>query len=389
MSQTRSRGTAGAAGITAALLLALVGAWAAGTSHARPAVSGPGLEPTAVQAAAQVPAFLTGKVGTAAGSTLAARDEAARRQAGGAGYFTAWMFESRHKIHSHGEAKIVQTYTIGSEGAKIKVRGRDKSDANGISTGEDKDAPSPAALLLLHAPSGAVIDATVLDPEQTYEFGPTPAFWMGRTSNDESLNRVKAAFAQSADEKLKSSLLFLASLHSGPGGYAFVKAVAMGSEPAKVREQAVFWLGAAQDPRSLADLKAVYAREKVASVKKQIVFGIQLIKSPEAAAEIIALAKGEPDPEIRKTAVFWLGQRASEESLKALKDIVQTKGRDEVKEQAVFAISRMPKDKSLPVLIDLAKASGDPGVRKQALFWLGQSGDPSAIRLFEEILLKK
>jgi len=235
------------------------------------------------------------------------------------------MFESRHTIHSHGDAKIVQTYSVGSEGAKIKVRGRDKSDANGISTGDDKDAPSPAALLLLHGASGAVIDATVLDPAQTYEFDPTPAFWLGQAANDDSMVRVEAAFAKSADEKLKTSLLFLASLHSGPRGYGFVKAVAMGPEPVKVREQAVFWLGAAQDPRSLADLKAVYAREKVESVKKQIVFGIQLTKSPEATAELIALAKGEPDAEIRKTA----------------------------------------------------------------LFWLGQSGDPSAIRLFEEILLKK
>ncbi|MDD8025414.1 MAG: HEAT repeat domain-containing protein [Acidobacteriota bacterium] len=350
------------------------------------------LTQVAVPATAQAPSFLTGKVKAmeAAGTTLAARQDAARREAGSAGYFTAWMFESRHKITSRGDGKIVQTYSVGSEGAKIKVRSRDESNSNNISTDDGKDVPSPSGLLFLHDAAGMVVDATVLDPEQTYEFGPTTVYWLGRAGNEDSMARIEAAFAKASGEHLKSTLLFLASCHSGERGYGFVKAVARGSEPVKVREQAVFWLGASQDARSLADLKAVYAGEKTVSIKKQIVFAIQLNKSREASAELIALAKTEPDREIRKTAVFWLGQKASEESVKALKDIVQAKGgEDTVKEQAVFAISQMPKDKSVPMLIDIAKTNPSPEIRKKAIFWLGQSGDESAIKYFEEILLKK
>jgi hypothetical protein len=389
MSRKMMKRTLGAAAVAAALLLLLAGVRAAGTVHPRPAAAAPALNAAAGQAASPIPGFLSGKVRTAAGATLAARDDATRREAGGAAYFTAWMFESRSKIHSHGDGKIVQTYTVGSEGAKIKVRSRDRSESDGISTGDEKSSPSPAGLLLLHGAAGAVIDATVLDPEQTYEFGSTPVFWLGQAGNDDSMARIEAAFAKSGDEKVKTDLLFLASLHSGPRGYGFVKAVAMGPEADKVREQAVFWLGASQDARSLADLKAVYAREKVVKVKKQIIFALQLLESREATAELIALAKTEPERGLRKEAVFWLGQKASEESIKALQDIVQTRGQDEVKEQAVFAISRMPRDKSVPMLIDIAKSNADPEVRKQALFWLGQSGDPAAIKLFEEILLKK
>lgn len=357
----------GAAAIAAALLLLLA----------------------AVPAQAQTPGFLTGKVKAMPGATLAAREDAARREAGGAAYFTAWTFESRNKIHSHGDGKIVQTYSVGAEGARIKVRSRDKSDANGFS-GEDKDTPSPAALLLLHDASGAVLDASVLDPEQTYEFGPTPLFWLGQSANDDSVARIEGTFAKSKEDKLKGTLLFLASLHTGPRGYGFVKSVAQGSEPAKVREQAVFWLGASQDARAVADLKAIYAQEKIVSVKKQVVFGLQLNKTREATTELIALAKTEPDQEIRKTAVFWLGQKASEESVGALKDIVQAKdGEAAIKEQAVFAISQLPKDRSVPMLIDIAKTNKSADVRKKAIFWLGQTGDESAVKFFEDILLKK
>jgi len=57
-----------------------------------------------------------------------------------------------------------------------------------------------------------------------------------------------------------------------------------------------------------------------------------------------------------------------------------------VKEQAVFALSQQPRDAGVPALIRIARTHPEPGVRRKALFWLGQSGDPRALALFEEIL---
>ena len=100
------------------------------------------------------------------------------------------------------------------------------------------------------------------------------------------------------------------------------------------------------------------------------------------------MAKGAPDHEIREKAVFWLGQKASEEAVRGLKEIVEGPDED-VKESAVFAISQLPKQKAVPMLIGIAKDNKSPSVRKKALFWLGQTGSEEAIKLFEEILLKK
>jgi hypothetical protein len=41
------------------------------------------------------------------------------------------------------------------------------------------------------------------------------------------------------------------------------------------------------------------------------------------------------------------------------------------------------------MLIDIAKTNKSASLRKKAIFWLGQSGDPAALRFFEDILLKK
>jgi HEAT repeat protein len=58
----------------------------------------------------------------------------------------------------------------------------------------------------------------------------------------------------------------------------------------------------------------------------------------------------------------------------------------EVRESAVFALSQLPREEGVPILIRAARTNRDPKVRRQALFWLGQSEDPRALALFEEIL---
>jgi HEAT repeat protein len=49
-------------------------------------------------------------------------------------------------------------------------------------------------------------------------------------------------------------------------------------------------------------------------------------------------------------------------------------------------LSQRSADEAVPALIQIAKRNPDPEVRRTALFWLGQSEDPRALALFEEIL---
>jgi HEAT repeat protein len=88
--------------------------------------------------------------------------------------------------------------------------------------------------------------------------------------------------------------------------------------------------------------------------------------------------------------VFWLSQEASDAATAGLTELVEDeRGDREVREQAVFALSQLPDDQGVPALIKAAKTSTDPGIRKKAIFWLGQSDDPRALTLFEEILATK
>ena len=89
----------------------------------------------------------------------------------------------------------------------------------------------------------------------------------------------------------------------------------------------------------------------------------------------------------RSKAVFWLSQAAGDAAGTALDSIVHDdRGDREIRKKAIFALSQRSNDEGVPALIRIARANPDPELRKTALFWLGQSEDPRALDLFEEIL---
>jgi hypothetical protein len=89
----------------------------------------------------------------------------------------------------------------------------------------------------------------------------------------------------------------------------------------------------------------------------------------------------------RKAAVFWLAIAAGDAAADGLTEIVdESDGDAEVREMAVFSLSQIPGDVGVRALLRIAREHQDLRLRKMAIFWLGQSNDPRALDLFEEIL---
>lgn len=103
---------------------------------------------------------------------------------------------------------------------------------------------------------------------------------------------------------------------------------------------------------------------------------------------LLRLARDPQLPlERRRTAVFWLSQAAEAAAGTALDSVVNDETGDrEVRKQAVFALAQRAPNQGVPRLIHIVRTNPDPELRKAALFWLGQSEDPRALDLFEEIL---
>ncbi len=86
----------------------------------------------------------------------------------------------------------------------------------------------------------------------------------------------------------------------------------------------------------------------------------------------------------RRAALQWAGTAAGDVVVQRLASVEDPDR--EARERAVFAVSQLPRDQGVPLLVEVARTHRDPEIRRKALFWLGQSGDPRAIDVFEELL---
>ncbi len=143
--------------------------------------------------------------------------------------------------------------------------------------------------------------------------------------------------------------------------------------------------------REAADYLVSLAQSERGSMGEKAIFPATIADSAEIWPALLKIARNSDVPRgTRSQSVFWLGQAAGDAATRGLNDLVVDNSVDrEVREQAVFALSQRPREEGVPALIAVARTNKDPEIRKKALFWLGQSHDPRALDLFEEILTKR
>ena len=133
------------------------------------------------------------------------------------------------------------------------------------------------------------------------------------------------------------------------------------------------------------------AQTATGDVSGKAIFPATVADSSNIWPALIRIARDQTrSRQTRDQAVFWLGQAAGDSATAQLHGLALDNTADrQVREQAVFALSQRPREEGVPALISIARTNKDPELRKKALFWLGQSHDPRAIDLFEELILKK
>jgi len=126
-------------------------------------------------------------------------------------------------------------------------------------------------------------------------------------------------------------------------------------------------------------------------VAEDAIFPSTIADSIEVWPELLDIAKSDTRPnDVRKQAVFWVAQAAGEVVAGDLEELAVDDETDrDVRESAVFALSQLENEAGVPAMIRIAREHGDGHIRRQAVFWLGQSEDPRALALFEELLTRR
>ena len=161
------------------------------------------------------------------------------------------------------------------------------------------------------------------------------------------------------------------------------------------------WVGSPRS-RNARDLGAVSASEAAgylmsiaergdSRASAKAIFPAVLADSATVWPALFPIARNASSKSARQDALFWLSRFASgavagrTNSPFAEEEEPETAD-DDLKSHAVFVVSQLPRHESVPQLIEIARSNRSWRVRSKALFWLGQSGDPRAIELFESVL---
>lgn len=177
--------------------------------------------------------------------------------------------------------------------------------------------------------------------------------------------------------------------------------VALTKRSGSITDLRVYVGGAWRATTSATDLGTIGAREAAAYLlslashadtraAEKAIFPAMLADSATVWPDLLKIARqNDVSRKVRRSAVFWLGQAAGTAATRGLTELVDDRAADhEVRETAVFALSQRPKDEGVPALIRIARENRDPELRRKAIFWLGQSEDPRALSLFEELLTR-
>lgn len=94
--------------------------------------------------------------------------------------------------------------------------------------------------------------------------------------------------------------------------------------------------------------------------------------------------------DVRKAATFFVGSTGADRATRSLAEMVGDDREDlDVRRAALFSLSQRKDESTFRILLETARSHRHVDLRRTALFLLGQSGDPRALALFEQILLKR
>ncbi|HJQ18842.1 MAG TPA: HEAT repeat domain-containing protein [Gemmatimonadaceae bacterium] len=154
-------------------------------------------------------------------------------------------------------------------------------------------------------------------------------------------------------------------------------------------------LGVVSPAEASAFIFALVARLETSGGKDRLLIPAVLADGVNPIAPLLALARDENRAiSTRRSAVQWLGLVGDSTVVPALtafaradvdEDGDDKPGKKSLGSSAMAALSTLEDNVGVPDLIELV-GSGSMGTRRNAVFWLGQNGDPRAIRKLHQVI---
>jgi HEAT repeat protein len=275
------------------------------------------------------------------------------------------------------------------------------------------------AVFVLREPGGNQITRLeVYNLERKREYSGYPVYWLGRASNEESLNYLRAIAAATPLDSLSERAVIAIAVHDDARVGGMLKNFVISSPNQRIRSSAVYWMGqAGGEQQFLASLVRNETEDK--KLRRSAAYAIgeshdrgsfailtglsEELKDPELRRSVISaaghsdeeqlafpfllgIAKTDADWEARRTAVRQLGHFQRDDTADELNKIFTTENNLEIKKAAVRSLAETKNPKAQARLLEIARTDTNAELRKQAVRVLGERGEAAVddlLRLFD------
>ena len=288
------------------------------------------------------------------------------------------------------------------------------TDASGMTV----ETRSLAIFLLRDPAANQITRMEVYNLERKREYSGYPVYWLGRASNEESLNYLRALAAAAPLDMLSERAVLGIALHDDARVGGMLKNFVVSSPNQRIRSSAVYWLGQtggeqaflaslvrndsedrklrrsaahaigeSHDRGTMATIQSLYNDVKDAEVRRSVISAAGNSDEEQPAfAFLLGIAKDEADPESRRTAVRQLGHFQREDAVDELMKIFANDSNIDVKRAALRALAETKSPKAQARLLEVARTNTNADLRKQAIRVLGERGEAAVddlLRLFD------
>jgi HEAT repeat protein len=211
-------------------------------------------------------------------------------------------------------------------------------------------------------------------------------FWLSQVGTDQAAVALDSILRVANDPEIQEKAVFALSQQGTESAQKALRAYAARADvPEAARERAIFWLGQSGHEENAAFLRALYAKLTNEELKKKVLFALAQMGSAESGKWLVEIARTPSEGlELRKQALFWAGQSGVPTA--ELASTYSSVGDRAMREYLLFVLSQRGDRAASDKLVDIAKRDPDGELRKKALFWLGQTHDPRAAEMLQEII---
>lgn len=275
-----------------------------------------------------------------------------------------------------------------------------------------------AVFLLREPATNQITRMEIYNLERKREYSGYPVYWMGRASNEESLNYLRALSAAAPLDQLSERAVLGIALHDDARVGGMLKTFISSSANQKIRSNSVYWLGQVggevqflaglvrneaeekklrrsaayaigqgHDRGVMQTVQSLYDSQKDIEIRQGLISAAANCDEKQASFPfLLGIAKNDPEPQLRRSAVRQLGRYERDDAVDELMKIYANEGNLDVKRAALRSLAETKNARAQARILEVAKTDTNPELRKQAIRVFSERGEAAVddlLKLFD------